>query len=363
MVKRRRRRGEGTVSFDRSSGGYVARFPLGVIDGKRRYIKARAPTEDDAWDALDRLARQAGKEPSLTSRTTLGQYLDDWLASHGPTVRASTVASYTNHVDLHLKPLLGGIRVNRLRPEDVDRLIADRLKAGKSPATVVRIVTTLRIALGRAVRRRLLPDNVAALASLPRVPTHPVEPMTEAQAAAIIDATKDEWVGPIVVLMLGSGLRIGEACGLDWGDVHEDQGYVMIHQTKTVARAVPISDDAVDALRSLRAARKIVSPRAPVFTRQRQGRGARADDMRVRQQSVTHALPRMLEQAKLPRVTPHGLRHGAATLMVSSGIHMRVIAEQLGHRDGGALAGRVYAHVVPSHMRDAARSLNRRREA
>lgn len=359
-MPRRRRRGEGTVGWDRSAGSWVARYPLGVVGGRRRYAKARAATEDDAWDALERLARQAGRDPALTSRTTLDEYLVAWLASHGPTVRPSTLASYDNHVRVHIRPLLGGMRVNRLRPEDVDRLIADRLRAGLAPATVVRIVTTLRIALGRAVRRRLLPDNVAALASLPRVPRRVVEPMTEAQATRIIEATAGTWLGPIVVVILGSGLRLGEAVGLDWGDVDEDAGYVMVRRTKTVPRPVPVSDDAADALRALRSARRRVDPRAPVFVMPRASRAGHEPE-RMRAHSVSHALPRMLEAAKLPRVTPHGLRHGAATLMVSRGVHMRVIAEQLGHRDGGALAGRVYAHVLPGHMKDAARTLNRRK--
>lgn len=366
-MPRRGRRGEGTVGFDRTAGAWVARYPLGVVRGRRRYLKARARTEDDAWDALGRLRRQAGGDAGVTTRTTLDEYLSGWLATHGQSVRASTRASYANHVDLHISPLLGGIRVQRLRPEDVDRLIADRLDAGLSPATVVRIVTTLRIALGRAVRRRLLPDNVAALASLPRVEPRVVEAMTEGQAERIVEATAGTWLGPIVVLILGSGLRVGEACGLDWGDVHEDEGYVMVRRTKTVPRPVPVSDDAAEALRSLRAARRRVEARAPVFTMRRDswGRageclGARGVD-RLSPQSVSHGLPDMLEAKGLPRVSPHGLRHGAATLMVARGVHMRVIAEQLGHRDGGALAGRVYAHVVPAHQAAAVKTLNRRK--
>lgn len=361
MPRRRAKRGEGGVTYDRTAGNWVARYPLGVVKGKRRYLKAHARTEDDAWDEWDRLAREAGAGSDVTSRTTVDAYLTAWLASHGRTVRESTLASYTNHVTLHISPLLGGIRLHRLRPEDVDRLVADRLAAGKSPATVVRIVTTLRIALGRAVRRRILPENVAALAAVPRVEQRLVEPMTEAQAANIVDALDGSWMRPVVVLILGSALRVGEACGLDWGDVFEDDGYVVVRRTKTRPRAVPISDDAAEMLRGLRRERTLVSPSAPVFVRERRGRGDRADDLRIRQQSVSHGLPDLLEAKGLPRVSPHGLRHGAATIMVSRGVHMRVIAEQLGHRDGGALAGRVYAHVVPSHMRDAARTLNRRK--
>lgn len=359
MVRKRSLRGEGGVTFDRTAGNYIARYPAGVVKGRRRYHKAHAPTEEAAWDEWDRLAREAGADAGVTSRTTLDAYLTSWLASHGRTVRPSTLASYTNHVELHISPLLGGIRLHQLRAEDVDRLVADRLAAGKSPATVARIVTTLRIALGRAVRRRIIAENVAALAAVPRSEPRLVEPMTEAQAQRITEVVAGTWFGPIIVLILGSGLRVSEACGLDWGDVFEDDGYVVVRRTKTRPRAVPISDDAAEALRTLRRKRVVVSPSAPVFPHQRRARVEGSE--RVDRHSVAHALRRVLEDAKLPVVSPHGLRHGAATIMVSQGVHMRVIAEQLGHRDGGALAGRVYAHVVPAHMKDAARKLNRRK--
>lgn len=359
MPKRRARRGDGSVGWDRTAQCWVARYPLPTVDGKRRYRKVRCVSETEADAALDRLRRESGRE-LVSGRTTLGEYLDDWLASHRRTVRASTADSYGNHIRMHIKPLLGGIALHRLRPDDVDRLVADRLRAGKSPATVVRIVTTLRIALGRAVRRRILADNVAALASMPRVERHPVEPLTEADAVAILAAVRDTWVEAIVTLILGSGLRLGEACGLDWGDVHLDDGYVVVRRTKTTPRAVPVSDDAVAALRARRTKARRIGPHEPVFVMQRRARGDRDD--RIRPQSVTHALPDILEAAKLPRITPHGLRHGAATLMVSRGVHMRVIAEQLGHRDP-SLTARVYAHVVPSQQREAVRSLNRRKDA
>lgn len=373
MPRRRAARGEGGVTYDRQRDDYRARYPLGVIDGRRRYLSGRAPTEDDAWDVWERLRAQAGGEPVLTDRTTVDQYMRSWLETHAPSVRPSTAATYQYHIDAHVSRLLGGLPVLRLRPEDVERLVADMLRSGKSPAYVQRVVTTLRIALGRAVRRRLLPDNAAALASLPRVEQRLVEPMTDATADRIIEAltgdpdatppTRDHWLLPVVRVLLGTGLRVGEACGLDWRDVHEDEGYVVVRVSKTRQRVQPVTDDAADALRDLRRSRVVVDPRAPVFVRRRQGRGERAGDMRMRPQSVSHALPEALVARGLPKVTAHGLRHGYATRLVAHGVHMRLVAELLGHRDGGALAGRTYAHVVPAHLVTAAKSLDRGRRS
>jgi integrase len=122
---------------------------------------------------------------------------------------------------------------------------------------------------------------------------------------------------------------------------------------------VPVSDDAVEALREALRQAPRVGPDEPVFFEPRRPRGRRVRD-RLRGDSVTHALPRILEAKGLARLTPHKLRHGAATLMLADGTPMRVIAEQLGHRNP-ALTARVYAHVVPEAQRAAVRSLEPRR--
>ena len=95
----------------------------------------------------------------------------------------------------------------------------------------------------------------------------------------------------------------------------------------------------------------------PVFWSPRNRRGARGRG-RLSGWAVSHALPEALERAGLPALHPHLLRHGVASLMVSDGTHMRVVAQQLGHRNP-ALTARVYAHVVPDLQRGAVDRLDR----
>lgn len=371
MPRRRAPQGSGGVGYDRTARSYYARIHTRDATGKRVAHKVRAPTEDAAIEALRGLRARYGVDAASDEPMgTLSEYLDAWLSSHERTLRPATRASYRSHVTLHIDPLLGGIPLHRLRPSDVDRLIARLVAKDMAPTSVARVVATLRIALGRAVRRRLITHNPAARAPLPRVERHLVEPMTDAQADRIVEALAGDpeadppvprhWLLPIVRVMLGTGLRVGEACGLDWRDVHEgtddDPGYVVVRVSKTRQRVQPLTPDAADALRSLRAARTLVSERVPVFTMP----SGRRRGERLLVQSVSHALPVALEERGLPRVTPHQLRHGYATRLVAHGVHMRLVGELLGHADGGALAARTYAHVVPEHLATAVRSLDRK---
>ncbi len=65
----------------------------------------------------------------------------------------------------------------------------------------------------------------------------------------------------------------------------------------------------------------------------------------------------LLRRAGLPRLTFHTLRHTAATLMLGSGTHIRVVAERLGHADP-AVTLRVYRHVTPTMQREAAQVMD-----
>lgn len=351
-MARRKRRGDGSVFYSRVDKRWVARFPLGTVGGRRSDKRVKCRTEAEANRELEGLRRIYGAGGS-PANITLGEYLPEWLRAHSRSVRPSTAESYRGHIARHITPLLGGIPLGKLQPRDVRRLIDELERKGRAAGYIHLIIRTLSVALSAAVGERTIADNATAGVKLPRLDREAVHPLTQADADAVIDAVGGTWVECLVRVWLGSGLRRGEVLGLDQKDLMLDAGFVRVRKSKTVIRAVPISDDAVAALREALVAAPRRGPDEPVFYGERSGQ-------RLRGESVTHALPRILERAGVPRLTPHSLRHGAATLMLADGTPMRVISEQLGHRNP-ALTARVYAHVIPEAQRAAIRSLERRR--
>lgn len=355
MAKRRRqRRGEGSVFWSEAERCWIARVSLGVVNGKRIRHKARADTEDEARDKLADLIRTyAPSDPSEERNATLDEYLAGWIRAHARKIRPSTLVGYQLHIDKHISPLLGGIPIARLRRADVRRLIDELERKGLSAGTVHLVIRTLSVALNRAVADGVVERSPVLGVELPRIDREPVRPLRATEADAILDAVTGTWVELPVRVWLGSGMRRGEVVGLDQRDLELDAGFVRVRVTKTRVRAVPVSDDAVAALRQALAIAPRRGPNEPVFF-------APKSHDRIKGDSLSHALPRILEAAGLERLTPHALRHGAATLMLTEGVPMRVIAEQLGHRNP-ALTARVYAHVVPESQRAAVAHLERRR--
>lgn len=353
MARRRGKRGEGSVYYSRADRSWVARWPLGVVDGKRQSRRAKRSTRAGALEELEKFRRLYGRggEPA---RGTLDDYLRDWIA-HRDDIAPTTRRSYVGHINHHISPLLGGIRLADLAPSDVRRLVAELKRKGRKPGTVHLVIRTLASALQDAVDERSLTDNATRGVKLPRLDREPVRPLTGKDADAILAAVEGSWIERPVRVWLGSGMRRGEVIGLDQGDLHLTEGYVSVRHAKRGPRAVPISADASDALRDALAAAPRHGVDQPVFF----GRRRPLRYERMSPDSISHALPRLLQAAGLARLTPHALRHGAATLMLTGGASMRTIAEQLGHRNP-ALTARVYAHVVPEAQRDAVRHLERR---
>lgn len=330
--------------------------------GKGRTVKRTARTRHDAEVMLAKLQRQYGRGSDV-ALMTLAAYLDEWIAAITPNRAPSSILVYRNHVEEHITPLLGGIRVGSLHQRDVRRLIADRLEAGLAARTVGHIVSTLRAALQHAVDDGDLIVNVAKV-ELPRVDHVPVEAMTADRAQAILDAVKGDRLEALWTLLLGTGLRLGEACALDWRDIElptdvellDRTGAVTVRKgkTKAASRTIPLPSFVVESLRQHRIDAKRYGPSEPVFVGEQTGE-------RLTVGVASHALPRLLVRKGLPRMTPHRLRHGCASLLYAKGVPMRTISEILGHANP-AVTAKVYTHLTESGKREAMASLDELRK-
>jgi integrase len=162
---------------------------------------------------------------------------------------------------------------------------------------------------------------------------------------------------PLTVLTL---LRRGEALGLRDADLDLEARAVSVtaqHQegervaTKTRAsrRTVDIGPAAARLLREQQLARP-PSAEGYLFP-SRAGRPFDADNF------MTRVFKPAARAAGIPELTFHDLRHTGASLMIAAGCHVKVIAEQMGHSDGGGLVLRRYGHLYKGARRQAAEAL------
>jgi len=364
----RRGHGEGGVR-KRPDGRWEGSIDLGWSNGKRRrkfvYGKTRAQVVEKM-----RLRRNelAGGMPFADERITVEKWLDHWLDNVLPgTVKATTEANYGNLARTHLIPSLGKLRMAKLDVRHVEILIADMGRASYKPNTIRLVRSVLRRSLGHAVRQGLLVRNVAALTVGPRIPRAETRALTLDEVRVLLEAAKGQRYEVGSVLLIETGMRLGELLGLGWDDVDLDAGQLHIRQTlstlngkivldepKTARSRRPyeLSGQAIDSLRAHKAAQ--------AKGRLAMGKYWTASGLVVVTDFGTPVDPsnfrrvftRVTQSVGIEGCHPHELRHTAASLMLSRGVPLHIVADVLGH-SSIAVTKDVYGHLVAGERRKA----------
>lgn len=246
------------------------------------------------------------------------------------------------------------------RAPDVEDLTVEACRAflaslyGKNDAaTVARKLSSLRTFFRVLVRRRLIAQSpVTGLRPPKRVRRLP-KFLGKEETARMLDtppalvpaiAARDQ---ALFEILYGSGLRIGEACALELGDVNQDGAgaLVTVRQGKRGKdRIVPLGGTAWAALQAylpLRA--KLLAEGDPTAALFLGVRGGRLDPRQARRQLRARTLATGVRDA-----TPHGLRHSFATHLLGEGADLRAIQEMLGH--ASLRTTQRYAQVDIDHL-------------
>lgn len=123
--RRRRANGEGTIYQRASDGKWVGMAYVYTTTGVRKRKAVYGQSFDEVRDKLDRLRGNSANGIAVPDRaTTLGEYLDHWLRQVAEVNRATTYRGYESAVRLHIKPVLGKKRLDKLTATDVRQLVA-----------------------------------------------------------------------------------------------------------------------------------------------------------------------------------------------------------------------------------------------
>lgn len=382
---RRRSAGEGSVypNGDRWRGAVTWTEP----GGKRHRRTVTGRTSDEARGKLDDLRRdlRLGNLAPAGPALTVGDYLASWIGRHRSHVRPATWRGQEMHVRVYLVPALGRISLARLSAADVERVLSAFLvtgrpdrpakrgrgrqnAAGVSPQTVRHIRTTLRRALGDAVRDGHAARNAAAEARPPYAPHRPITYLSAADLRKLLEATREDPLGPIYALASTTGLRLGELLGLTWGDVVDGTltvrrslarghagGWELAEPKSTRSRrSIPLPLVARQAIETQRTRQRFARNAADTAWQDRDGLVfTDAVGRPLAPELVSREFGKARDLAGVPRVRFHDLRHSAATTLLAQGVPLAVISEWLGH-SGIAITASAYAAVVPE-LRTAAR--------
>jgi integrase len=325
-------------------------------DGKRRRKKVTGRTKSEC----KRKAHQARAELLTTGAVTdaamtVRRLMADYMADATPGLKPRSVEQYQGWIDRYVVPYIGTRRVRDLRPADIGAWHNQLRADGYSTNTMRCGHRVLVQALNLAVRNDIVIRNVAKQQGGPADAgdIRRVEPLTAQQAADLL-AGVDGWrYEALVWVLLGCGLRIGEALGLTWGAVDLDAGELHVRAQVQDLRGegktlVPYAKTAA-GLRSVAVPAVVVAKlrehrKAMLTERMALGAGVPGDDDVVfpnefhelgDRSNIARQLKVLGEQAGVEGVHPHRLRHTHVSLVLEAGVPLEAVSESVGHRKIG----------------------------
>jgi integrase len=364
---KKRGNGEGTI-FKRKDGRWCARYTVGTVEGLKRrdaYGETRREVAKKLGEALDESHRG-----SIHSSVSLGDFLKGWLAdSVYGSVSPRTFERYEQVVRLHIEPALGRTKLADLSPVQVQRLYRAKPEGGLSPRSVQYVHVTLHKALEQAVSWGYVSRNVTALLKAPRANKDEVNPLSVKQIQKLLSSLGTDRDRALFTLAVITGIRRREMLALRWEDVDleaqvlrvkrslseinegtSDRGLVFtVPKTIKGKRSIALTPHAIGLLDKYRQGSIGVEPADLVFP------NPVGEPMRPR--SLTQHFKRVSKRCGLPAtVRLHDLRHTAATLLPSKGIHPKIVQEILGHSTISITLD-TYSHVLPNMQEGAMRAM------
>lgn len=298
----------------------------------------------------------------------------------------ATVRAYTNDVRevLSFCARAGKSSLSDIRLEDLRAWLAHETRT-ESSSSLARKVVSVRSFFSWLTVSEIIPTNPAARLLSPKIGHHLPKVLTERQAADLLDTVDDAQKEPeqpsttqpssqqksskkhssqpshpqtpsqhasllrdaaILEVLYATGMRVGELTGLNRSDIDDERQTLLVHGKGSKDRTVPYGNPARHALDEwLSAGRPVLQTDASgdaVFLGARGGR--------ISQRQVRRIVHEWAQNSGVPDISPHALRHSAATHMLDGGADLREVQELLGH--SSLATTQKYTHVSLKQIRE-----------
>ncbi|MBU6435080.1 MAG: site-specific integrase, partial [Nitrospirae bacterium] len=330
----RKRRGKWVADFRDGAG--IRHWKTCETKREAEDYLAKAIPESRQWSQL-----------AVDQGVTLEQYAERWFGLIRPTIKRRTYTRYEQLWRVHLKPAFGEVKVRQLHRGRIMGFLAGKLTGKLARNTVRNIHATLRAMLKASVDDGVLLSNPAEklgrqlrLVTPKATRQEEIKAMTRAERQRFLLTALGEVpkCAPLFFTLAGTGMRLGEALALQWGDVEVLAREIRVARALSAGqidtpksghgRTVDMSQSLAAMLAGLKVEREEdtllrgATPSAWVFC---SSEGTLLDESNVRKLMAS-----VLKKAGLPlHFTPHCLRHTYASLMLQQGESLAYVQRQL----------------------------------
>lgn len=326
--------------YQRKDGRFEARISLGKGEnGKRRYRSFYGETREEAEYKM-----LAAIEPQdnvyAVTEMTVKELAFEYIKIVKPRLKNSTEANYRMKIENHIIPAFGEIKCCLLKTNKVYAFIEEKMKSGLSARYVADIIVLLK-SIYRYASRSYNIKNVLEGLVMPKCVKSEVEVPSKGQQQQLLCYLNIEpdLTSLCITLALFTGMRIGELCALQWKDI--DLKNRTISVTKTIQRIQTKggrnrTELVITEPKSRSSYRVISIPDCLVslleqFKDTAEKYVLTGCNKPVEPRTVQYRFVKILQNAKLPSVHFHSLRHAFATNCIALGFDVKTLSEILGH--------------------------------
>ena len=348
------RRGENI--YHRKDGRWEGRYKYGYSkDGKAKYRSVYGHTYAEAKQKLTSLKAKPSDSYGIC-HLTVKKISEEWLSVVRLRVKPSTFANYQMKVDKHILPEFGGLRYDMLTVQKVNRFIQNKLDSGLSAKYVSDIIIVFKTMAKYASKARGF-RNILADVTLPKTEKKETILLTRTQQAKLVRYLRCNMSSTALCILLSlyTGLRVGEICGLMWGDIDFQKNCITVRRTIQRIHTGSGTDVVSDTPKS-RTSRRCIPVPAPILKMLRMFRSNEnyyvlsGSERIIEPRTLQRRFKSILKNAELPLVNYHSLRHAFATNCLQAGFDVKTLSEILGHASVETTLNR-YVHTSMDRMR------------
>jgi integrase len=280
------------------------------------------------------------------SNLTISEWLDIWFDTHKNDWKITSLLQRKNAIKYQMKPLLGKYKLADLDKTTYKRVYINELLKKYEPSTVRLFHRLFKVAINAAVDSEIIPRNRFTKIIIQGSEEINDNFLTAQELRTFLAAAKqlENITNYTIILLLAyTGLRKGEALGLSWNNVDFEKKTITVERTrdkngartpktKNSYRTVLIDDKLIQQLilyrtwckQTMLSFGKHLSENDFIFISYQTGTP-------TGENTLKYSFDRIIKKTGLKSITPHGLRHTHATVLIAQKQPVNVIAERLGN--------------------------------
>lgn len=363
------------ATITKRGDAFRIKVSLGYDENKKQIVKSTTfvPPKGTTPKKAQKLAEEYAFEferhckgyTQLNENMRFSELADWYFENYAPVeLKEGTVYNYKSAYNNHIKPVLGNVRVKDINTPRLTQFVQS-LKL--QPETVRKIYVVLQSIFHRGVEQGFIRDTLCRNVILPKNRSKKKKPvLDEEQTSRFMKLIEEKKCDPdikrIIKVLLYTGMRCGECLALSWDDINFEEMTISIEhnladvggkhwlttpKTESSIRTIGMSQTLADIFREQKKYQEqLIEALGDDFSHPEMVFTSANGNYRDRS-SLGTSLKRFLRGTAFDFLTLHSLRHCNATLLLNSGVDLKVVSDHLGHCDIGVTAN-IYADVLKS---------------